>query len=362
MSFAQDEVLDLAAEYNKIKKGVTKLEEKKRRILSEIYNIEKETNKLVLEKNDIDEKKLKLDGQLSQTSKKIVSLQNEIQTLLPDLVERVGFAEHVNDLPWFYTFLTSQSLSQLDRTLTTAAHINEQQSETVLRFLDLIKELELNQKELNKVAVEIVSTQKSLKAKELQIEKRQVEKKKYLGSLESQLNRKKIDLKTVKGRGRRALNNSIFKDMEILFGSGFFDKKGQLPHPVQSSISHGYGLNKGLLSQSIQLIHKGYFYQTLWPKEVVAVASGRVRHSGQVPGHGYVVIIDHGSRYYTTYANLGETRVRVGEEIKSGSLLGLTGHDHLQMGPGIYFEIRHFSQPQNPETWLQKPKEQLATI
>ncbi len=359
---AEADLFDLAAEYNSIKKGVTQLESKKRKILSDIYSIERETNLLVLEKNKIDEKKLKLDGELSKISHRIVEIEHQIQGMIPDLMERLNFTEQVNNLPWFYTFLTSQSLAELDHTVQTAHHINSQQSEAVMSFLDLVNDLEKQKVNLNQTAVEIVKTQKTLKAKEKEIAANQLTKKSRLKVLEKNLSAKRKNLKKVKGKGKRALASSLFSDMGLLFGSSFFDQKGSLPHPVELAITHGYGLNQGLLTDNIQLIHKGYFYKTLQTEPVRSVASGRVRFAGRLTGYGFVVVIDHGSRYYTTYANLKQVSTQTGQEIKQNSVVGVTGHNHLQMGMGAYFEIRHFSQPQNPDQWLKKPKDQLATI
>lgn len=357
-----EDVFDLAARYNASKKDLNELESKKRKVMAEIYAIEKETNKLVLQKTELDEEKLNLDAQLANISRKIVEIEKQIESMIPELVERLAFAEQVNGLPWIYAMLTAQSLNELDTTFETARYINEQQSTKVFEFVELTEALSAKKKELNKTAIEIVKLRQTLRKKEAQIEKNQIDKKKFLTSLEKRLAAEQKNLKSLKGQGKAALKDSFFADLHILFGSGFFDQKGSLPHPVNKPIKHTYGLNKGLLADRIQLVHKGYFYQSEKSDEVSVVSDGRVRYVGPAKGYGQTVVIDHGSRYYTTYANLAEAKVKINQEVRQGDLVGVTGYDHLQFGPGLYFEIRHFSQPQNPEDWLKKSSKHLANL
>lgn len=358
----ETDVFDIAAKFTAAQKGLTQLEIQKRKILSDIYSIEKETNKLVLEKNELDDQKFKLDENLGYISQKIVSMETQVQAMIPELVERLSFTEQINSLPWFYSFLTSQSLMELDITVESAKWINKHQGSQVVEFVNLVKEMEIQKIELNKTALKIVKLQNVLKNKESDIEKNQVAKKSKLKRLEYQVEKEKRKVVTLKKKGKKALETSLFKDMTMLFGSGFFDLKGKLPHPIQAQIFHKYGLNKGLLHDRVALVHKGYFYQAIDSQPTVVVAPGKVKYAGPVNGFGRMVIVDHGSRYYTSYANLKSFKVKLNQELKGGAIIGLTGHDHMQFGKGLYFEIRHFSQPQDPEHWLQKPKEHLAQI
>ena len=357
-----EDIFDLAAEYNTKKHKVLNLEEGERKILSDLYSIEKETNKVVVQKNELDEKKFKLDGKMAVISKKIISIKRDLQALTPNLTERLAFTEQINNLPWFYAFLTSQSVLEFDHLLETANRINSSQAEEVLSFAQLINSLEQQHILLKKTATEIVRLKKDILRKEKEIAKNQQVKKKRLKKLKALLGVEKKSLSKLKVRGERATSFSELKNLGLLFGTGFFDKKGHLPHPIKSPVLMGYGLNRRLNSDHVVLMQKGNFYRSNKNVKVMAVSEGRVRFAKRVPGFGAVVIIDHGGRYYTIYANLGKLLLRKGIEVKSGDVVGVTGHKHLQYEVGLYFEIRHFSQPQNPEVWLRPPDGQLATL
>ena len=119
-------------------------------------------------------------------------------------------------------------------------------------------------------------------------------------------------------------------------------------------------MNQGLLADKIQLIHKGYFYEAEPSTLVRAVAQGRVKAVKEIPSLGHLLIIDHGGHYYSVYSNLSKIHVKTNQIVTAKQRLGETGHRHLQMGVGLHFEIRHFSQPQDPEKWLKKRTQKLA--
>ena len=48
------------------------------------------------------------------------------------------------------------------------------------------------------------------------------------------------------------------------------------------------------------------------------------------------------------------------DRIKAGSEIGTTGSGGLRFEPGLYFEIRHFSEPLDPGKWLQENDQRIA--
>ena len=85
-----------------------------------------------------------------------------------------------------------------------------------------------------------------------------------------------------------------------------------------------------------------------------AVAPGRVRFAGWFRGYGKIVILDHGSGYFTVSGQLSQIRVQVGHQLKSGQVLGTVGETGSLEGPGLYFEVRRGGAPLDPAEWLAK--------
>ena len=84
--------------------------------------------------------------------------------------------------------------------------------------------------------------------------------------------------------------------------------------------------------------------------KIRASAPGRVAYVGERPLFGLVVIVDHGDRWHSVYANLERIQVSVGERVDTRAVLGILGSD-CDTGDGecFHFEIRHRGEAVDPE-------------
>lgn len=87
---------------------------------------------------------------------------------------------------------------------------------------------------------------------------------------------------------------------------------------------------------------------------VKAVAWGKVVHNDVLRGLGRVVVLMHDKGYYTVYAYLAESNLKIGQQIKQGQVLGKAGYYPPAKGTGTYFEVRLHQKPINPASWLAK--------
>ena len=96
---------------------------------------------------------------------------------------------------------------------------------------------------------------------------------------------------------------------------------------------------------------------TIFGKPTLAVADGRVvsvvdglpeQTPGEFPGNlplaeadGNSVILDLGSRRYALYAHLqpGSIKVRVGDNVKPGQVIGLVGDSGNSIAPHLHFQV-----------------------
>ncbi len=121
--------------------------------------------------------------------------------------------------------------------------------------------------------------------------------------------------------------------------------KGKLPWPVQGEViakfeTSGKDPNRGLGLD----VAEG--------STVRAVYSGKVVHDAVLRGFGRVIIVVHEGDYYSLYAYLSSSRVKVGDDVARGTPLGTAGYYPKAKGPGLYFELRFRQKPINPFGWL----------
>jgi len=82
-------------------------------------------------------------------------------------------------------------------------------------------------------------------------------------------------------------------------------------------------------------------------------AEGKAVYSGDVPGFGLTLIIEHEKRYHTVYSNLHRVLVAKGELIKEGqAIASVRSADRTKVLPWVYFELREERLPVDPREWF----------
>ncbi len=87
---------------------------------------------------------------------------------------------------------------------------------------------------------------------------------------------------------------------------------------------------------------------------LLAVNSGRVSFSGTMGGYGKVVKIRHGDGYESLYAHQSRIRVKRGQKVKKGQIIGYVGSTGRSTGPHLHFGLKKNGRWINPMTVLRK--------
>ncbi|MBW1782101.1 MAG: peptidoglycan DD-metalloendopeptidase family protein [Deltaproteobacteria bacterium] len=128
----------------------------------------------------------------------------------------------------------------------------------------------------------------------------------------------------------------------------FRDFKGKLPYPINGRIIGKQKLPKIARSGT----YKGIILEAAPNTDVKAVFPGRVAFSGKLKGYGDLVIINHGSRFFTVSAHLSARNKVEGDEVRGGEVLGqVEGKGASRVGR-LYFEIRRAGKNLDPREWL----------
>ena len=86
------------------------------------------------------------------------------------------------------------------------------------------------------------------------------------------------------------------------------------------------------------------------------MSDGEVTFSGYLRGFGNTVIIHHGFEYYTVTSRIEKILVKKGQKVKQGQSIGVMGDTATLFDEGLYFEIRHGSESEDPLLWLNPDK------
>jgi septal ring factor EnvC (AmiA/AmiB activator) len=133
---------------------------------------------------------------------------------------------------------------------------------------------------------------------------------------------------------------------------GFANQMGVLPYPVRGEVVGRFGVTQQQISGT-KLRRNGIDIATQPLSPVAAVFPGQVLYCGWIKGYGNVIIIDHGDKYYTLSAQLGEISKKVGERVEVGEIIGYAGYAPVDnQGGRVYFEIRFQGTALDPLAWL----------
>jgi murein hydrolase activator len=134
----------------------------------------------------------------------------------------------------------------------------------------------------------------------------------------------------------------------------FSEFRGQLPNPVQGEIRGQLGLSRNSKTKLTNL-KTGLNVYSPEGSEVKSIFEGEVLYSENILGWGNTIIVDHGESYYSVYGRLKNLSVRLGDKViaqqKLAEVAGVPYHNS-DSDQGLYFEIRHYSEPEDPRMWL----------
>ncbi|MGD0005150.1 MAG: peptidoglycan DD-metalloendopeptidase family protein [Anaerolineaceae bacterium] len=85
---------------------------------------------------------------------------------------------------------------------------------------------------------------------------------------------------------------------------------------------------------------------------IYAVAPGKVVFTQLLTVRGNYTIIDHGWGIFSGYAHQSEVKVKVGDEVKAGQLIGLIGSTGRVTGPHLHWDMWVNRVQVNPLDWI----------
>ena len=131
-------------------------------------------------------------------------------------------------------------------------------------------------------------------------------------------------------------------------------KPPQFIRPISGGLaSSGFG-SRPAPTKGASTNHKGQDWAVPTGTSVMAASSGTVTRAGWGSGYGYVVYIDHGSGVETRYAHLSKILVKVGQKVKQGERIALSGSTGVSTGPHLHFEIWMNGTAINPLKYVSK--------
>lgn len=115
-------------------------------------------------------------------------------------------------------------------------------------------------------------------------------------------------------------------------------------------MASGYGWRIDPVYHS-RRFHAGMDFTAPVGTDIYATANGTVQSAGWQQGYGNCVQINHGYGYLTLYGHMSAIKVRIGQPVKRGDVIGLVGSTGKSTGPHLHYEVHYRGEIMNPQNY-----------
>lgn len=328
--------------YQNIKRKIVEDDVRERKLKSSLYIINERMREMSSKMSAITDQILSTQLQAEVLARRMAALEEKEQLNQKELSKRLRLIYQLSHQFPLKVLFSSKNPHELSRNLLFLKKLSHRDLELIKSLKENVVSLQISKTKLKKKVRRLLSLKVKLKAQEKNLESDQKYKIHLISRVKRERAMKVSEVASLRGR--------LDKE-QIYLSTSFFERKGQITHPVRGWLSDTYGVIQDPVYKYL-LTHKGYFYRVSIGSLVHSVHSGRVAYTGVIEGYGKTVIVDHGDHYYTVYAGHQSVQVSEGQEVKEGTLLGQVGFSKRHGKAGIYFEIRHFSDSVDPTQWL----------
>jgi septal ring factor EnvC (AmiA/AmiB activator) len=323
--------------------NISETERKQREALAHLFSINLRIKDIAKKKARLNDKLMAKEAEVRESAQDVNDLEAKAENhkgILNQRLRQLYQDRSFSDVKWLFNAKSAIEIEQTHRFLRLMVDSDYKQVKEYLAQLDQLKK---KRKELAGKVAQLVQMQKGAQAQEKELAVQMGEKSKMVAALRKSKDSNLSKLKTLRG---------TVENPEMDYA--FFERKGTLRPPVDARLAREYGTFVDPQFR-FKLMYKGNFYHAPSASPVLAVFSGKVALATQLPGYGRTVIVDHGDNYYTIYAFASELKVREGHRVKEGDIIASSGLDSPLFGPGLYFEIRHFTDAVDPRPWIKEP-------
>ena len=136
-----------------------------------------------------------------------------------------------------------------------------------------------------------------------------------------------------------------------------FDSRFRVP--LNSFITSYYG-NKRLFNNKKETQHLGNDLRAAVGVPIPATNTGQVVYTGNLFYSGNIVVIDHGLEIFSIYGHLSDIKVKEGDIVQKGNIVGLAGATGRVSGPHLHWGMRVQGQWVDGFSLVEESKKQFS--
>ncbi|MCX4027179.1 peptidoglycan DD-metalloendopeptidase family protein [Endozoicomonas sp. SM1973] len=348
----EKQLKQLQAEIKKTQQLLKKIQQQRSNVQQSLQTSEQEMERLHKKVQEI-ESRLQ-EGQ--QQLKKLHTRQHQLSVAKrqqqQQLEQTMLLALYTGQNSNIKMLLNQQQPTDVARTQKYLGYLAQARQQKVTEFNQTIQSLTQVSQQIEATNTKLTQQQLALAKQQQALTTQKAKRRLLLKQLEQELAAK--DQTLASQQKERSELEQVLKTLAKtitplpLPGTPFYKQRGKLPWPIQGKVTNRYGS----LKKQTKLKWQGLFIQSNEGSPVSAVHHGRVVFSDWLRGSGLLIIVDHGGGYMSLYAHNQTLLKETGEWVKAGEAIATAGNTGGNNETGLYFEIRHKGQPQNPSGWI----------
>lgn len=343
---------DVVSKLRESREVINESEAEKRKLLGSLYAINQRMKKISMDKGRLTDDLLQSQDAVATVAGAIQSLESQIAKQRASLRVRLRALYKVSGDRHFGAIFSSHSAFEFDSALRNLKIISDRDFQLIRSYRTNLADLSRQRAKLKRQVERLLMVEKRVQRQETLLAREHQAKSQLASQIDQETRRRISEI-------RRLRRSVAPADQELaqLLRPSVFEKRGSLMSPVASGqIVRDFGLHVDEKFR-FKITHKGWTIRVPEAGQgataVLATDDGTIVFAGKLDGYGHTVILDHEDHYYSIYSGIEKTQHPIGTKLRRGE-------SFAEVRGSLYFEFRHFSEPENPAQWISKQSPLLS--
>lgn len=300
-----------------------------------------------------------ITAQINSAEQEIKALSREQQAAVlalqqnkSKLASQLRHAYLNQDSSVLHILLNQDNPHEMQRLLGYYRYMNNARKNEIKTLSEAIITIDIRSTLITQKMHELKAMQEDQLSQQATFQKEHQERNKLLAALNKDMAQKAKRIKALQ-EDAKGLNKIIARletTNKTSFKTAFDTTRGGLKWPTEGHVLHAFNTPR----EGEALKWSGVFISAQEGSPVRAIHQGTVVFADYLRGYGNLVIVDHGDKYMSLYANNETLHKKLGDKVLVNEHLATVGKNGTMPISGLYFEIRRSGQPVDPSAWIKK--------
>lgn len=347
----------LRSQIEDLKKNLEATREKRDDEQVELEKAEKKIGQLLKRIRGLDSKLVAENTQLGRLQQKQKRLTQELSSQSSSLDSQIRAAYTIGQQQYLKILLNQKNPADMARVLTYYRYLTEARSKRINTVTSALQSLDSVQQNIAKQAHTLTQLRQTQIDRKKDLDEAYSAHKQIIVALNREVSSQSEQLKRLQ-MDEQQLGSLVTRLQDYLdditpptaLRDRFGKQRGRLNLPAKGRIIANFGEKR----RFGDLRWKGVFLTNRVGTQVNSVFRGRVAYADWLRGFGLLLIIEHGDGFMTLYGHNQSLYKDVGDWVETGQMIASSGNTGNPPASGLYFEVRHNGQPQNPLKWCNR--------